>query len=203
MTRLSTDVPALPPGFRTLGNTFRLLGWLGVWVKSGLALFSSVIVIMAFISSNFGTNTGQSSTVNPASGVGLLLVICGIILLGLSAFWSFSYARWGRRFLISTTQPSKADTLRLVKTDLVTNLLGMMMTIMGGEAVVGLILLKALSSWGTNILNFDPSKIVNLSDLLVVLACIHPLAGQFLGIVAALILLQRTTQQRSPSSSVK
>ena len=199
MTQLP-DAPTLPPGFRVLGNTFRLIGWLGFWIKSGLAVFSSLIIISAFISSNIGVNTGQSRAVNPASGIGLLLVVGGIILLGISAFWSFRYARWGRRFLSPAAQPSKAATLRLVKTDLITNLLGMMLTVMGGEAIVGLILLKALSGWGTNILNFDPNRIVNPSDLLVVLAFIHPLAGQFLGLVAALILLQRTTQQRSPTS---
>ncbi len=194
----STDIQPFSPGFARLATAFRLLGWMGFWIKLVLVVVSSGIALFAvFFSRNPGPNTGGAATANPTTGFGLFLVVCGIIMLGASVFWSFRYTRWGRRFLVTTpkAQPSKAATVKLIKIALITDLIGMLLTVIGGEWVVGELFGKAVSQ-GIFVFNLNPNRLVEPLDLLVVQSCINTLAGQFVGIASSLWLLEQTTQVR-------
>ena len=194
----SSEIQPFSPGFAKLATTFRLLGWMGFWFKLVIVVVSSGIALFAvFFSRNPSPTPGGTSAANPTTGFGLFLVTCGIIILGASVFWSFRYTRWGRRFLVTTpqAQPSKAATVKLIKIALITDLVGMFLTVIGGEWVVGVLFGKAVSQ-GIFVFNLNPNRLVEPLDLLVVQACINTLAGQFVGIASSLWLLQQTTQVR-------
>ncbi|NJK40452.1 MAG: DUF3611 family protein [Acaryochloridaceae cyanobacterium SU_2_1] len=189
----SSDALTQSPNLRNLGSTFRLVGWISFWIKLVLVVVSGVTVLFAFFSR--AANTTQAR--NPISGIGLFFTVCGILLLGVSVYWSFHYTRWGRRFLAKTasSQPSKAGTLRLLKTVLITDLVGILVTVIGGEWLVGAIIGKAISQ-GVAVFSLNPNQLVEPIDLFVIQACMNVIVGQLAGIVATLILLQRTTQPR-------
>ena len=192
MTRPS-DALSQAPNLKNLGGAFRLVGWISLWIKLVLVVISSVLVLFAFFS-EFGDSSQAS---NSLSGLGLLFTVGGILTLGLSVFWSFRYIRRGRSFLSSTKDalPSKATTLTLIKTVLLTDLAGTLVTFIAVQSSVGISIGKALSR-GAMTFNQYPSQIVEPIDLFVIQACINIIAGLFAGIVASLWLLQRTTQQR-------
>lgn len=191
MTRPS-DALSRSLDFKSLGSTFRLVGWISFWIKVVLGVISGITVLFAFFSR--ASNPNQAS--NPISGLGLLFTVGGILLLGVSVYWSFRYTRWGRRFLApSAALPSKAATLRLIKMVLITDLVGILVTVMGGEWLVGAIIGKAISQ-GVAVFSLNPNQLVEPIDLFVIQACINTIAGQLAGLVATLWLLQRTTQPR-------
>jgi len=176
-----------------LGGAFRIVGWISFWIKLVLAVVSGVTVLFAF----FGRASNPNQAGSPLSGLGMLFTVGGILFLGVSVYWSFHYARWGRKFLAPTgsSQPSKAGTLKLIKTVLLTDLLGILVTVLGGEWLVGAIIGKAISQ-GVAVFSLNPNQLVEPIDLFVIQACINTIAGLFAGVVATLWLLQRTTQQR-------
>ncbi len=191
MTRPS-DALSRSPNLKDLGGAFRIVGWISFWIKAVLGIISGVTVLFAFFSR--ASNPNQAG--NTISGLGLLFTVGGILLLGVSVFWSFRYTRWGRRFLVPAGGvPSKADTLRLIKMVLLTDLVGILVTVIGGEWFVGAIIGKAISQ-GVAVFSLNPNQLVEPIDLFVIQACINTIAGQFAGVVASLWLLQRTTQQR-------
>jgi hypothetical protein len=97
-------------------------------------------------------------------------------------------------------QPSKAETTTQVKLALITDLIGMLLMVLGGESIGGILFGKALSQ-GNGAFIMDPSRFIQPSDLLTVLACIHGITGLFVGLACSLWLLQRTVQQRPPGGS--
>jgi hypothetical protein len=189
-------------GFRSLGISFRLVGWASFWIKLILAIISGVTILFAFpfaffrqnLTPNVANVPGQVSPSSPSGGLGLLIIAIGIVFLSVSVFWSFRFTRFSRRFLVpGATPPTKAETLRMVKLALLTDVIGMLMAVVGGEWIVGVIIGKAISQ---GVVFAGLTRIVEPIELLVVQACINTMAGQFAGIASSLWLLQRTTQIR-------
>ncbi len=196
MTR--TDAPPFFPALRGLGYQFRLIGWISFWMKLALAVISLIIVI--FASSTASSRSPVTGQVAAAANIniGIPFLIGGVVCLVISLVWSFIYTRLGRRLVIPTPrmQPSKSETSRTIKLALTTDLIGMLLMVIGGESIGGVLLGKALSQGVGSFINIDPSRFIQPSDLLVLLSCIHGLTGLFIGIATSLWLLQQTVMQR-------
>ena len=192
MTR-PPDALSQSPNLKNLGGSFRIVGWISFWIQAVLGVVSGGLVLMAFVASV----SGESQASNPLGGLGLLFTVGGLLAMGVSAFWSFRYTRWGRRFLAPTVDalPSKAETLKLIKLVLVTDLAGILITFIAVFASVGVSIGKILANGAVS---FPQSsrQLVEPIDLLLIQGCVNVLAGLFAGVVASLWLLQRTTQQR-------
>ncbi len=204
----SVDSPPFLPALRVLGYQFRLIGWGSFWLKLVLTLVTAGIVLFASIAMSGSPRpvpgaAGQVAQASPSVSIGIPFLIGGVICLAISVFWSFTFTRLGRRFLVPTAQmqPSKTETTRRIKLALMTDLIGMALMVIAGEAVGGVLFGKALSQGVGSFINIDPSRFVQPFDLLVVLSCIHGITGLFIGLVSALWLLQQTTQQKPPTSS--
>jgi hypothetical protein len=216
---MTKTVQPFIPQLRTLGSQFRLVGWVGLWLKLILAVISLIIVIFAAISSsspqqirypnpafpgqNIPFQQYQQFQTGPSVTVGLPLIIVGVVCLALSVYWSFSYTRMARRFLAPTPkmQPTRAETLGRLRFSIITDLIGLLFMVLGSEAIGGILLGKALSQGVGSFINFDPSRLVQPIDLLVILACFHTFAGLFVGLAGSLWLLQLAIMQRPGGSS--
>ena len=190
-------------GFRSLGISFRLVGWASFWIKLVMGIVSGGIVIFAAPFAFFNQNVpagipGKPSTSSPSGGLGLLIITIGIICLGVSVFWSYRYTRFSRRFLIpgANTKPSKSETVRMVKIALITDIIGMLVAVVGGQWIVGVIIGKAISQGIVFAGGASLIRVVEPIELFVIQACINTMAGLFAGIASSLWLLQRTTQIR-------
>jgi hypothetical protein len=84
----------------------------------------------------------QTKPSNQGTGFGIFFAICGLVTLGVGAYFAFRYTRISRELLLTNGagRPSKADTLQIIRLGLIVNLVGMLLTILGAQAIVGSIL---------------------------------------------------------------
>ncbi len=171
-----------------IAKTLRLTGWVGFWTQLVLAIVSSIILIFA----SFTSQSANSRSTNPGTSTGLLLAICGLCVLYGSIYWAFRYTRVARQLeaLDTESRPKRADTLRVIWVGAGGNLGGMLLTLLGAEAIVGGLLAKLSQSQG--VLS-DLSR-VQFLDILVVQANINTILAQFVGVSAALWLLNRLSK---------
>lgn len=140
MTR-ETDY-SIPPAVRRIAGSFRLVGWISFWIQVVLGVVAGGILL--FASATFGARSGDTS--NPGTGTGLILASLGLIAVFVSAFWSFRYAQLGRRLRSrdASKRPSPKDALQALRIGLIISMVGMLVTLMGGQALIGSLLGKAL-----------------------------------------------------------
>lgn len=202
------EIQPIQISLRKLGTAFSLWGKVSLWIKVILAVLSGLLALVGFLPTLFtrqvpvtpantpavGAPRGAAPVappVDPNTGVGLFLIACGVLLLAVSAYWSYRYINWGKKLQSQSLDdaPSKNATIDLLKLGLGVDLFGMLLTLAGGEGSGGLLLLKSLSQLG----NVFEIRIGPL-DLIVILVCVHLAVGEYIGILVSLYLLQRTTQ---------
>lgn len=93
-------------------------------------------------------------------------------------------------------RPSKTDAIQLLRVSLIANLLGMLLTLISAQWNIGLLMVKA-ASIPSGAAVYASNLLITPLDIFVIAAQINLLLAQFIGIVAALWLLQRLAG-RSP-----
>ncbi len=180
------------PSLREIAKTFRLTGWLGFWIQLVLTVISSIILLFAgALSRSPGAN--QSS---PTTGIGVFVTVLGIVVLFFNMYWAlFRYVPIGRKLDSSpVNRPKRPDTIKVLRTGLVVSLIGMLLSLLGAQATVGLLAAKAFNQGIGGFVNTDPSKFIQPLDILVVQASVNVILAQFFGILAALWLLNRVSR---------
>ncbi|WP_421657413.1 DUF3611 family protein [Leptothermofonsia sp. ETS-13] len=183
---------AVSPTLRDIAKNFRLTGWIGFWVQLVLTVISSVILLFAgALSRSPGAN--QNS---PTTGIGVVVTIFGILVLLFNMYWAlFRYIPIGRRLDGNpANRPKRPETIQVLRTGLIASLVGMLLSLLGAQATVGLLAAKAFNQGIGGFVNTDPSKFIQPLDILVVQASVNVILAQFFGIGAALWLLNRITR---------
>ena len=192
--REKPDTSSLPPALQRVAFTLRTVGGISFWLQSILGVISGFILLFATFSSSVGRQTTQGN--NQGTGFGIFFAICGLVTLGVAAYFAFRYTRISKQLLISNAagRPSKADTLQIIRLGLIVNLVGMLLTILGAQAIVGSILAKSLSQPQNALTAIDPTRFVQSLDLFVVQANTNTIAAHFVGITASLWLFNRVNR---------
>ncbi len=122
-----------------IANLLVVLGWSGFWIQLVLTAVSILILGFAILDPNLNLNL--------KSGSGLLSFIGGVSALGFSVYWFFRYTRFARQLEVPelSSHPSRKETIQVLQLGVLVNLAGMLMTLVGIEAIVGALLLKTLS----------------------------------------------------------
>ena len=175
---------------REIASAFRLTGWISFWVQLVLTVVSSAILAFAAVSTRTGTN-------NPSTGVGVVLTLCGIGVLGFNMYWTLSrYVAIGRRLNApAAARPKKAEAIQALRKGLIASLIGILLALLGAEAIVGLLFGKAVNQGFAGFVNVDQSKFIQPIDILVVQASINVILAQFIAITASLWLLNKMNRQ--------
>ncbi|NJO73010.1 MAG: DUF3611 family protein [Leptolyngbyaceae cyanobacterium RM1_406_9] len=168
-----------------IGVNFRLVGWATFWLQIGLAIVSALILAFAITGQNFSDEN------TPGIGIGIFWAVCGVLVLFATIFLSFRYTRTAK-LLLSTDQhnPHKENVIKVLRLALGVSLVGMLLTILGGGATLGVLLGKVLAQ-PQGIAVYDPQKIVRALDILVAMANMTGIAAHFVGAIASLWLLER------------
>ena len=183
---------SLPPAVQRVASALRNVGWVCFWAQSVLAVVAALILLFAIPFAFPSAAPGARST-NPGTGGGLFFAVLGLAVLAHSVYRAFRYTRWSRQLRSpSALRPKKADTIQEVRFALLSNTVGMFLTILGAEAISGTLLAKSLAQpqalYNPNI-NFN--QFIQPLDIFVVLANTHAIFAHFIGIAAALWLLDR------------
>lgn len=186
---MTNDYPySVPPAIRRIAQAFRWIGWVSFWAQVVLAVVASGVLLFSGVNLSF---RAQGST-NPGAGMGLLFSVLGVVAVYVSAYWAFRYTRLGRRLLGQGTRPTPKDALQSIRIGLMISLGGMLVTLLGGQALIGSLIGKALSQ-PQNTGFFVPNNInqyVEAFDIFVVQANINTLLAHFISLSATLWLLR-------------
>lgn len=192
MVEKSTSKP-LPATLQQIAVSFRLAGWASFWVQSVLGVVSTLVLLFA----SLGRDIGPQGQRSPGTGIGIVLAVSGIVTLAIGVYIAFRYTRIAKR-LQSTNpnnRPRKADTVQVLRLGLIVNLVGTLLTILGAQAIVGILLLRSLSlPQGLGAAIYNPQQVIRPVDIFVVQANTNTVAAHFVGLVVSLFLLNRVTK---------
>jgi Protein of unknown function (DUF3611) len=134
---------SLPPAIRRISAAFRWAGWVSFWIQVVLAVVSSLMLLSAL--GLIGARTAAGGA-NAGTGVGVLLALAGLVAVYSSIYWAFRYALLGRRLRSrdASKRPSPKDAIQVLRIGIVISMVGMLLTLFGGQALIGSLLLKAL-----------------------------------------------------------
>lgn len=179
------------PSLQQIAKTFRLAGWVSFWIQLVLTVVSGTILLFAGFLSR-----APGSTNSPSTGIGVVVTIFGIAVLGFNMYWALlRYIPIGRKLEGNpASRPKKSETIQILRTGLIASLIGILLSLVGAQATVGLLAAKAFSQGVGGFVNTDPSKFIQPLDILVVQASINVILAQFAGIAASLWLLNRMSR---------
>lgn len=191
-----SDSYSLPPALKRVAFALRTAGWACFWIQIVLAVVSGLILLFAIaLSVPGGSGAGRP---NPGTGGGLFLAVCGLFVLAYSVYRSFCYTRLARKLNEPNAidRPKKADTIQKVRLTLISNLVGIFLTVMGAEAIGGTLLGKSLTQpRGLFDATINLRDFIQPIDIVVVLANTHTILAHLVGIAAALWLLDQIYKQ--------
>lgn len=180
---------SLPLAIRRASSALKIGGNFGLWVQLVLGVVSTITLAVAYF-------TEGSKNITQATGVGTFFALGGIIALGISVYFSFRYTKIAKRLVTAdpSSRPSRAIILRQLRISLIVNLVGLLLTILGAQAIVGFVLIKSLTQ-PQLVIGANPKEFVNSIDLLSIQANVNIIAAHFAGIVSSLWLANRLNNQ--------
>ena len=112
------------------------VGWLSWWVQIILSTISGVLLLFA---------NSVSQPLNAATITGRLLALGGLTAAFASCFWSWGYTRLSTKLERRSTPAAEAASKATSALKITTYLLGMGMSIVGAEAIIGTLAAKTLT----------------------------------------------------------
>ncbi|MEG3439933.1 DUF3611 family protein [Pannus brasiliensis CCIBt3594] len=187
-----SDLAPLPPAVQRAASILMQQGRIGFWAQIVLGVISGVLLLIASASL-----IGAKQRTNGIE-IGVLCAIGGALFLVVAIYFSSRYMKISRQMLRGDemSRPRKADTIQLIRQGLIANIVGMFLTILGAQALAGIVLIKSLNvPQGTFNVGSNPTQFVNSVDLLIVQANTNTILAHFTGIVTSLWLLNRITSK--------
>ncbi|MGF1513136.1 MAG: DUF3611 family protein [Elainellaceae cyanobacterium] len=189
---LDKDSPRLSPAIQRIVRSFRWYGWSSFWIQIILAVVSSLTLLFSTVLINFQTSSDVPRD-NPGAGIGLALAGLGLLALYGGAYWAFRYTRLSRQLRLpdSEARPRPSDVVRSLRIGLIVNMAGMLLTLLGGEALIGALVSKALSQPQGGAAIFERiTQAIQPLDIWVIQANINIALAHFFGIAVSLWLVQ-------------
>lgn len=180
---------SLPLAVKRASSSLKVGGNFGLWVQLVLGVVSAVTLLVA------SPNLVGNENATQATGVGVFFALGGIVALGVSIYFCFRYTRISRRLAIADagSRPSRAIILNQLRIGLIVNLVGLLLTILGAQAIVGIVLIKSLTQ-PQLVIGAKPQEFVNSIDLLIIQANVNIIAAHFAGILSSLWLTERLSK---------
>lgn len=172
---------ALPPAIRRISKNFRMAGWVSLWAQAIIGVTSSLLFVIDAL---------ESDTRLSNAGSGLFAAL-GLVAAFVSAFWGFRYVLLGRKLRTSNPdlRPKPKDAARIVRIGTLISMVGMLMTILGGSAVVGSLWLRSLRQLSTSVAIIqDTSAFINAADIAVVFSVVNTMVAHYVGLCVSLWL---------------
>ena len=182
-----------PITLQAIAKAFRLTGWIGFWVQLVLGVVSAVILL---VFATFGQRSGNQSN-NPGTGFGIFLAVCGLVTLGVSVYLSFRYTRLGNQLQSSNpnNRPRKIETVQVVRLGVIVNLVGILLTLLGAQAIVGTFTARVISQPQLAFYAQQGNQsIISGLEMLVIQANTNTVTAHFAGLVSSLWLFNRVNK---------
>ncbi len=190
------NTSSVPSAIKRVAYNLRITGWIGFWVQLVLAVVSSLTFLFAVTSAQVPT-TPDTAANNPGTGGGILFAVCSLLVLYGSIYQAFRYTRLSKQLQEPNPnlRPKKAETIKILRFGLLVSLVGLLLSVLGAEAITGSLLAKSLAQ-GQSIYNpaINLRQFIQPLDIFVVLANTHSITAHFAGIGISLWLLNSTAK---------
>ncbi|MGK7929831.1 MAG: DUF3611 family protein [Microcystaceae cyanobacterium] len=182
----------LPVGVQKASNALQIVGNVGFWVQLVLGVFAAALLLLSAAGL-----AGQGKSTS-GTGFSIFCAMGGVIALAVSIVLFFRYKQIAKLMRVSDPErrPKRSSTLQLIKFGILTNLIGMFLSILGAEAFVGIIWRK-LSNIPQGAIVNDTRELVTPNEILLVLANTHTILCHVVGIAITLWLLERLSKANS------
>lgn len=181
---------SLPPAVRRIASAFRLTGWISFWIQVVLAVVSSLVLLFALVSLGARTAAGGA----PGAAAAIFLALLGLVAVYVSIYWAFRYVLLGRRLRSrdASKRPSPKDAIQALRLGVIISMVGMLLTLFGGQALIGSLMIKAMQQpqGGTLIMPGGVNQYVTTFDIFIVQANTNTLLAHFASLAATLWLLR-------------
>ncbi|WP_204152550.1 DUF3611 family protein [Leptolyngbya sp. CCY15150] len=185
------DRPNLSAAVQRIAQAFRMTGWISLWIQGVLAVVSTLVLLFSTVILQVENRSPNQAITNPGAGAGVALAIVGIIALYVGVYWSFRYTRLSRALKTSDRPPTPKALMDAIRIGLIINMVGMFITLLGGEALVGSLFAKALSQPQSGVALYERiTQAVQPIDILVVQANTNTVLAHFVGLAGSLWLLR-------------
>jgi len=200
------DSYSVPPAVRRVAGAFRRFGLVSFWSQVVLGVVSTVVLIFSslFLASRSTVRTNLPNTPqvvttqsNPGTGIGLVLIGLGLLALYISIYWAYTYIRMAKRLQSNDSgkRPKRTDVFRQLRLGLSINLAGMLLTLLGGFAIVGTLVGKAFQVSAVSALGGIGDRLITASDIFPVQGVFLVLLSHFIAILGSLWLLRAMNRQ--------
>jgi hypothetical protein len=199
----SVERQSLESKLEKVGNVLRLTGWIGLSAQIVFGAISLLLVVFAIAGRNFSQATALPSAitpgvavpvnqgVTPGIGIGIFWAVCGILALLAGIYIAFRQTRLARRLRHADTlkRPTKAEVMTVLRLGAIAGLVGMLLTILGGGATLGVLFSKSIAQ-PQGVAIYDPTRMIRSIDIMVAMANVSGIAAHFVGTVASLSVFE-------------
>ncbi len=180
--------------FQLLSLGLRRIGWLRFWVQTTLG----IVVVGVLLFNNIGGRLARNSERALGLGPGLSLTTLAFFVLLFSLWQGWLIVRTGRA-LDSAARPTRGETGRLLKRGVIADLLGLVFSSVGYQALAGSLFvqasLQAPGFFGSPMAGGSGQSLVGYPitsiEMLSVLSNTQVLFAHLFGLIISLWLLQR------------
>ena len=163
-----------------LRNNLITTGWLSWWAQAILTTISGVLLLFA---------NSVSSSISTFALIGRAFALGGLGCSIASTLWTWKYSRLAAKLGASSPETTPADAASqvrgLVGFGASINMLGMLLCIVGAEAIVGTLAAKALTTSQVAVLGVTASPVQAL-DLLIVQANTNIILAHFIALAGGM-----------------
>ena len=192
MTR-DTDLTAfspLSPKVKQISTNLIIFGNAGFWLQLVLGIVS--LMLLFFASPLLRSEGNQDGT----RSLAIFCAALGVLTLAVSIFFFFRrYISIGNTLKKGNTKdrPNKKYTIRLMKLGLASNLVGMLISLIGAEAFAGILYGKA-AQIPAGAAVYNTNQLIEPVEIMALLANVHTIFSHFAGILIGLWLLDRVSR---------
>ena len=190
MTRDSQISRLLPTNVERIVTSLKRGSFIGFWLQIVLGVVSAVTLLFAT------PVLVETKEQTEGTGFGIFCAVISLILLVIAIIFAYRYGKIAKKIETPdpTLRPKKTDTIKLIKTGLTINIVGMLLATVGAQALVGIVLAKSLARPQIAIGLTGPTDFVNSIDLLIIQANTNTITAHFTGIITSLWLLNRISR---------
>ncbi|VEP12458.1 conserved membrane hypothetical protein [Hyella patelloides LEGE 07179] len=172
------------PSKQRFADTFRFLSRISYWIHLLLGTISGVILFLVGFSRNSANI--NSNGVN----VGIVFAVLSLVALGFRVYWALRYRTLAKTLqkFDSKVQPSREEIIRILRLGLFVSLLGLFLAFFASEISLVSLVADAIAR-PQGIAVYDREQVVQIADLLLILAQLNILGAHFFGSANSLGLL--------------
>jgi hypothetical protein len=193
-----TQIQSSSPHLERIAAVLRIAGWSSFVIQAGLAAASSVLLLLGISGRTFnqaivtppgvpGTRIAATQATTPGLGVGIFWAVCGLLVLLFGIYLAFRLIRFSKRLRNPNPiiHPKRARVMQVLRLAVITGLVGMLLTILGNGAMIGVLLSKSIAQ-PQGVAIYDPSRIIRSLDVFVAAANTTGITAHFAGAVISL-----------------